>query len=73
MIVHPIVTTPHPERWVALASALCATVRHHDDGTRLAEFAGGRLTLVSGDSPAVEFGLEEVAGELRDDEPLRSR
>ena len=35
MIVHPIVTTPHPERWVALASALRATVRHHDDGTRL--------------------------------------
>lgn len=68
MIVHPIVTTPHPERWVALASALCATVRHHDDGTRLAEFAGGRLTLVSGDSPAVEFGLEEVAAEL----PVRS-
>lgn len=59
MIVHPIVTTPNPERWAILASALGATVHTHDDGTRLAEFAGGRLSLVSGDSPSVEFGLED--------------
>lgn len=64
MIVHPVITTPHPARWVALAEALGATVTAHDDGTHLVEFAGGRLSVITGDSPAVEFGLEEVTGEL---------
>lgn len=59
MIVHPVITTPHPERWVTLATALGASFEHHDGGTRLAEFAGGRLSIVPGDSPAVELGLEE--------------
>ena len=68
MIVHPVITTPSPQRWVALVEALGAAVVTHDDGTRLAELAGGRLSLTSGDSPAVEFGLEKVAGEL----PVRS-
>lgn len=68
MIVHPVITTPNPERWIALLKALGATIQHHDDGTSLAEFAGGRLTLAAGGSAAVEFRLEKVAGEL----PVRS-
>lgn len=64
MIVHPVITTPNPKRWIALLKALGASVSTHDDGTHLAEFAGGRLSVASGDSPGVEFGLEEVRGEL---------
>lgn len=64
MIVHPVITTPNPERWIALLKALGAPVVAHDDGTHLAEFAGGRLSVAPGESPAVEFGLEEAPGEL---------
>lgn len=64
MIVHPVITTPNTERWKALLKALGASVSTHDDGTHLAEFAGGRLSVASGDAPGVEFGLEEVRGEL---------
>lgn len=64
MIVHPVITTPNPERWVALLKALGASVVAHDDGTHRAEFAGGRLSVLSGESSAVEVGLEEVPGEL---------
>lgn len=64
MIVHPIITTPNTERWIALLKALGASVSTHDDGTHLAEFAGGRLSVAPGESSAVELGLEEVTGEL---------
>lgn len=65
MIVHPVITTPNPDRWVALATALGAAVATHDDGAHLAEFVGGRLSIVTGDSPGEEFGLEPAGVEPR--------
>ena len=87
MIVHPTVTTPHPERWVALTEALGAAVTSADtagatagspadaltsakaqpparaqtpahSGLRIADFAGGRITIQPGETAGIILNLE---------------
>ena len=60
MIVHPVITTPSPQRWVALVEALGAAVVTHDDAGNPGTKRGGFVTAEANHRPIKHIALNLV-------------